>query len=246
VLHLAALIPPGSDEQPELAAEVNVDGTRNVIDACRAQPEPPRLLYTSTFDVHGYTVDRPPPRQVDDPVDATNGYTAHKIAGEELVRGSGLGWCILRLVDVPVLGVRKAHPIMFEIGLHNRIEVIHGADAALAVVNALGTPEVCGRVLFVGGGPSCQLTYREYVTRMLAAAGLRPLPEQAFATADYVTDWVDSSESQRLLAYQRYDVDDITAAIAASLGWRRHLVRLAAPFARAAMLRLSPYYSTRT
>ena len=34
VIHLAALIPPAADEQPERAREVNVDGTVNVIAAC--------------------------------------------------------------------------------------------------------------------------------------------------------------------------------------------------------------------
>jgi len=37
VLHLAALIPPGSDEDPQRAHEVNVEGTQNVVAACRAQ-----------------------------------------------------------------------------------------------------------------------------------------------------------------------------------------------------------------
>lgn len=242
VIHLAALIPPAADEQPERAREVNVDGTANVVAACRSRPEPPRLLFTSTFDVHGYTVDRPPPRQVDDPVVATNPYTEHKIRCELLVRESGLSWAIFRLADVPILGVRDPHPIMFEIGLDNRIESLHADDAGLAIANALEVPEVWGRILFIGGGPSCQLTYREYLTRLLAAMGVDPLPEKAFSTAPYPTDWLDTTQSQSLLHYQRHTFDDIAEAIAASLGWKRRLVPLASPLARAAILRLSPYY----
>ena len=242
VIHLAAVIPPRSEERPDEARAVNVDGTRHVIAACRAQPSPPRLLFASTFDVHGHTLHRPPPRHVDDPLVATDAYTSHKIACEELVRGSGLAWCIFRLSDVPILGVRDPHPIMFEIGLDNRIEALHADDAALALANALRTPEVWGRVLFVGGGRACQLTYREYLTRLLAAMGMDPLPEEAFSDKPYATDWIDTEESQRLLRYQRHGFDDIAAAIAASLGWKRHLVPLARPLAQAAMLRLSPYY----
>jgi UDP-glucose 4-epimerase len=242
VVHLAAMIPPESDDKPERAREVNVDGTANVIAACRAQPEPPRLLFTSTFDVHGHTLDRPPPRRVDDPLVATNGYTEHKIEGERLVRGSGLDVCVLRLADVPILGIRDPHPIMFEIGLDNRIESLHADDAGLAIANALDTPEVWGRVLFVGGGPSCQLTYREYLTRLLAAMGVDPLPDEAFSTAVYATDWLDTEESEALLHYQRHTFDDIAEAIAASLGWKRRLVSAASPLARSAILRLSPYY----
>jgi UDP-glucose 4-epimerase len=231
-----------SEEQPEYAREVNVGGTANLVAACLAQPRPPRLLFASTLDVHGNTLHRPPPRHVDDPLVATNEYTAHKIQCEALVRDSGLRWCILRLADVPVLGLRDPHPIMFEIGLDNRIEAIHADDAATALANALQTPEVWGRVLFVGGGPSCQLTYREYLHRIMAGMGLRALPEKAFSTAEYATDWLDTQESERLLRYQRHEFDDIVTAIAAALGWRRPLVGLAGPFARSALLRLSPYY----
>jgi nucleoside-diphosphate-sugar epimerase len=242
VIHLAALIPPLADEQPERAREVNVDGTANVVAACRSQPEPPRLLFTSTFDVHGFTLERPPPRHVEDPLVATNPYTEHKIRCEALIRESGLTWAIFRLADVPVLGIRDPHPIMFEIGLDNRIESLHADDAGLAIANALEVPEVWGRILFVGGGPSCQLTYREYLTRLLAAMGVDPLPEEAFSRAPYATDWLDTTQSESLLHYQRHSFDDIAEAIAASLGWKRRVMPLASPLARAAILRLSPYY----
>jgi UDP-glucose 4-epimerase len=242
VVHLAAVIPPGADERPQYARQVNVDGTANVIAACRAQPEPPCLLFTSTFDVHGFTLDKPPPRHVDDPLVATNPYTEHKIECEALVRSSGLNWCIFRLADVPILGIREPHPIMFEIGLDNRIESLHADDAGLAIANALHTPEVWGRVLFVGGGPSCQLTYRQYLARLLAAMGVQPLPDSAFSTAVYATDWIDTEESEALLHYQRHTFDDIATAIAANLGWKRRLVPVAGPFARNALLRLSPYH----
>jgi nucleoside-diphosphate-sugar epimerase len=250
VIHLAAVIPPASERRPGYAREVNVDGTANVIAGCRgATADPadpagaaPRLLFASTLDVHGNTQAKPPPRRVDEPLVATNAYTEHKIRCEALVRGGGLPWCILRLADVPVLGLRDPDPIMFEIGLHNRIEALHADDAGLALTNALATPEVWGRVLFVGGGASCQLTYGEYLTRMLAAMGLAPLPDKAFSDAEYATDWLETGEGERLLRYQRHSFDDITAAVAASLGWRRRLVGAAGPFARAALLRLSPYY----
>ncbi|WP_030440615.1 NAD-dependent epimerase/dehydratase family protein [Actinoplanes subtropicus] len=243
VVHLAAVIPPAADEEPERARAVNVDGTANVVAACRAQPTPPRLLFSSTFDVHGYTLDKPPPRHVDDPLVATNPYTEHKIQCEELIRQSGLTWCIFRFADVPILAVRDPHPIMFEIGLDNRIEALHADDAGLAIARAVETPEVWGRILFVGGGPTCQLTYREYLTRLLAAMGVPPLPDDAFSTAVYATDWIDTAESEALLHYQRHDFTDIAEAVAASLGWRRRLVPLVGPLARRAILRLSPYRS---
>ena len=245
VIHLAAMIPPEADEEPERAREVNVDGTRNLVAACAAQPRPPRLLLASTFDVHGHTLSRPPPRKVDDPVQATNPYTEHKIAAEKMVRGSGLEWSIFRFADVPIIGLRDPHPIMFEIGLHNRIEAVHPDDVAVALARGLRTPEVWGRVLFVGGGERCQLTYREYLQRMLGAMGLEMLPAEAFSDADYATDWIDSSEAQRLLRYQRRGFDDITREVAACLGWKKAFVPVANPLVRKKMLEMSPYWRQR-
>lgn len=58
IVYLAALIPPVSVEQPELAEQVNVGGTRNLIDAAKAQPKPPKFFFTSSFDLFGYTQDQ--------------------------------------------------------------------------------------------------------------------------------------------------------------------------------------------
>jgi len=62
IMHLAALIPPASVEQPELAEQVNVGGTRNLIEVAQAQANPPKFLFASSFDLFGYTQDQPPPR----------------------------------------------------------------------------------------------------------------------------------------------------------------------------------------
>jgi nucleoside-diphosphate-sugar epimerase len=245
VLHLAAVIPPGSDEDPERTRAVNVQGTANVVQAIQGRSRKPKLLLTSTFDVHGHTLRKPPPRRVDDPVVGTDPYTESKIASEALVRESGLDWCIFRFTDVPIIGLRDPHPIMFEIGLDNRIEALHPDDAATAVARALRTPAVWGRTLFVGGGASCQLTYREYLTRMLRAMGMDMLPDEAFSDAEYPTDWVDSEESQRLLRYQRHSFDDITADIAKCLGWKKAFVPMASPMVRKKMLEMSPYWKQR-
>jgi nucleoside-diphosphate-sugar epimerase len=247
VIHLAAILPPLADARPELARATNVDGTATVIAACEAQPVPPRLVFTSSFNVHGYTLDRPPPRHVDDPLIATNVYASHKIEAEGLVRASGLRWGIVRLADVPILGVRRPPRIMFEINPDNRIETLHVDDAGLALATAVDTDAVWGRVFFLGGGPTCQVTYREYVTRILAAMGIGALPDSAFRTdARYPTDWLDTVESQELLRYQRHSFDDIVRAIAERAGWRRAAARAVAPLARAALLSMSPYYGRRS
>jgi UDP-glucose 4-epimerase len=54
VIHLAFIIPKlsstgfESEEYPDWAREVNVGGTRNLIEASLAQPPPPRFIFSSS------------------------------------------------------------------------------------------------------------------------------------------------------------------------------------------------------
>lgn len=243
VVHMAYILPPEADDHPALAEEVNVGGTRNVIEAARAQVVPPRLLFASTFDIFGFTQDQPPPRRVTDPVTATDAYTRHKIEGERMVRESGLRWTILRFADVPPLAMRRPHPIMFRIPLQTRFEVLHTDDAGRAVANALASDAVWGRVWLIGGGPTCQIHYRDYLGRMLDVMGIGRLPETAFGDQPFSTDWIDTAASEALLRYQRHSFEQIVADIAAGIGWQRRVMPLVRPLARRWILRMSPYYA---
>src|SRR6476660_3147353 len=68
VMHLAAVLPPVSDQQPEMARAVNVGGTQALIQALQALPQPPKLVYISTVATFGDTQAQQPPRRVGDPL----------------------------------------------------------------------------------------------------------------------------------------------------------------------------------
>lgn len=245
VVHLAYVIPPPAWDEPERAEAVNVGGTRTLLEAAQAAATKPRFLLASTLDVYGHTTHLAPPRRVTDSVHATDNYSAHKLDNEARVRSSGLTWCIFRFADVPPIALRAPVPAMFRVPLDTRIEVIHPRDAALAVANALDVPEAWGRTLNVGGGARCQLVYREYLGRFLDAMGVGRLPDEAFSTEPYCTDWLDTEESQRLLGYQRASFDDVVRETRALLGWRAPFAKLAAPLVRRRVLALSPHWRAR-
>lgn len=242
IVHLAYVIPPRSEEQPDLARTINIDGTRNLLAAAKGQPRPPQFFFSSSFDVFGYTQDQPPPRKVSDPMQATDHYSTHKIACEAMVKTSGLEWTIYRFADIPPLSLRSPHPIMFEIPLNTRFETIHPYDAGLAIANGVSSDAIWGRTLLIGGGLRCQIRYRDYLSSMLEMMGIGMLPEYAFGIHPYTTDWLDTEESQRLLRYQRYSFEDIMRQLARIAGMRRSLTRLVRPVARWWLLRMSPYY----
>jgi nucleoside-diphosphate-sugar epimerase len=92
IVHLAAVIPPLS-EQPELAEQVNVGGTRHLIEAAKAQASrrSSSLLRRSTCS--GYTAEQPPPRRASDPVQATDDYWRTRSLAA-LIKQSGLEYLI--------------------------------------------------------------------------------------------------------------------------------------------------------
>jgi nucleoside-diphosphate-sugar epimerase len=246
VVHLAFIIPKlsrtkvESEREPELAREVNVGGTANLIAALEAMPSPPRLLFASSCHVYGATQHLPPPRTVSDEPRPKEHYARHKLECEELLRRSRLQWCILRLAAALPLAL-ILDPGMFDVPLDNRIEFIHTRDVGLAIANALESQAVWGRILLIGGGPSCQFYYRQIVERVLDALGVGMLPESAFAREPFGTDWLDTAESQALLRYQTRTLDDYIQDMRRSLGLRRFLLPVARPFVRYWLLKRSPY-----
>jgi nucleoside-diphosphate-sugar epimerase len=131
-------------------------------------------------------------------------------------------------------------PGMFDVSLDNRIEFVHTRDVGLAITNALEIEEAWGKVWHIGGGSACQLTQRELVESVLGAVGLRMLPEEAFPSEPYPTDWLDTAESQRVLKFQRYTLHDYLRDLRARLGFRRFFVWLFGPIIRAWLLSKSP------
>ena len=204
VVHLAFIIPKmsatgiESEARPDWAREINVGGTRNLLDAMQALPRPPKLIFASSYHVFGRTQDQPPPRTVLDPVRPIEHYAHHKVACEHMVRASGLDWVIFRLAATLPLAI-QLDPGMFDVPLENRMEFVYTRDVGLAIANGVGSEDVWGRVLLIGGGARCQYTYREIVRRILEAMGVGMLPEQAFGSVPFCTDWLDTSESHRLL-----------------------------------------------
>ena len=247
VVHMAFIIPKmsatgvESEERPDWAREINVGGTRNLLDAMEAQPRPPRLIFTSTYHVYGRTHDQPPPRTISDPVAPIEHYARHKVECERMVKSSGLEWAILRLCAALPLAI-QLDPGMFDVPLDNRMEYVHTRDVGLALANGIDSEKIWGKTLLIGGGKRCQYHYREIVERILDATGVGMLPEKAFGSTPFPTDWVDSAESQRLLQYQRRDLGSYVRDMVEVIGYRRPLARLFRPIVRWWLLRKSPYY----
>jgi nucleoside-diphosphate-sugar epimerase len=241
IIHQAFVIPSLSEEKPNWAWEINVEGTRNLLKAARKYTPGSGIVFTSSVSVFGKTQDLVPPRDTEENVRPTDNYSHHKVACEQLVKISGLKWTILRLGAVLSPSLCEMDPMLFSVPLDNRIELIHAADAGYAIASAASNDRVWGQTLLIGGGNGCQMLQKDFITRVLDEIGIGMLPEEAFTRTPFYTDWMDTSHSQKMLDYQRRDLDDFLEDIRSSLGVRRYLVRMVKPAVKYWLLKKSPY-----
>jgi nucleoside-diphosphate-sugar epimerase len=247
IIHLAFIIPKlshtgvESEARPEWAEAINVGGMRNLILAARSQAQRPHFVFASSIHIYGFTQHLPPPRTADEELHPVEHYAWHKLACETMLRTSGLPWSILRLAAALPISL-KPDTVLFDIPLDNRVEYIHTRDAGVAFANAVGREDLYRRTLLIGGGPRCQYIYRDFFRPVLEAMGIGMLPEEAFGSAPFATDWFDTRESQALLQYQKRTLADYIADMVNQLGWRRELAILFRPAVRAWMLRQSPHW----
>jgi D-erythronate 2-dehydrogenase len=109
VFHLAAIVSADAEQNFDLGMAVNLGGTRNVLDACRALPEPVRLVFASSVAVYGGDM----PEVLDDGTILTpqTSYGMQKAAGELLLNDySRKGFVDGRALRLPTIVVRPGKP----------------------------------------------------------------------------------------------------------------------------------------
>ena len=109
VFHLAAVVSGEAEADTDLGYRVNLDGTRMVLDACRALGTSPRLDFASSLAVYGGTL--PPAVGDETPLMPQTSYGAQKSIGELLVNDySRKGFVDGRALRLPTVVVRPGRP----------------------------------------------------------------------------------------------------------------------------------------
>jgi len=86
VVHLASIVTPPKGASPELAYDVDVNGTQNILSACRRH-NVRRLVVTSSGAAYGYHEDNSVPLRENDPIRGNEEfpYSHHKRLVEEML-----------------------------------------------------------------------------------------------------------------------------------------------------------------
>ncbi|GIX46703.1 MAG: hypothetical protein KatS3mg131_0914 [Candidatus Tectimicrobiota bacterium] len=202
VVHLAALLPPASERDRARTFAINVQGTAHVVEAMAAAARDAVLVFSSSVSTYGDTTAATPPIRVTHPQAALDVYAESKIAAERLVRQAPRPALILRIAGIAVPALQEP-PEEWPFTAEQRLEMVHRDDVVTALYHALVTPQAWGLTLNIAGGPSWQLTGRQYVADLYALLGV-PLELARFRDPSRPgwVDWYDTEASQRLLRYQ--------------------------------------------
>lgn len=230
VFHTAAQpIVSISNALPLETAEVNITGTYNVLEACRAMKKPPRLVFASSGAYYGATNTKEAIPEDAPPLAAGNIYAPSKVAGDIAVRCYakiyGLPAAVCRWMNtygpgdtnfsriVPVTLRRLAHgerAVIDGTDGTNILEMLHVRDMAegyLAIVENIDKPGVSGEAFNFGGG--VPLTLKEAVVAVTRAwnEGLLPqdrIDEEPVITGPHVDSvkYLDIRKAGDLLGWQ--------------------------------------------
>lgn len=155
VVHLAAIVTPGRKSNRELEYDVDVNGTRNVLQAC-VQHGVRRIIVSSSGAAYGYHADNPTWLTEDMPLRGNEvfAYAHHKRLVEEMladyrVRHPALEQVVLRIGTILGTTVRNQITDLFE---KPRLLAIAGADSPFVFI---WDQDVVGIILrAIGEGPA--------------------------------------------------------------------------------------------
>ena len=109
VFHMAAVVSGGAEADFDLGMRVNLNGTLNLLEACRKQARPPRYVFTSSVAAFGG--DLPPVLDDSTTPNPQTSYGAHKVCGEYLATDfSRKGYIDGRSLRLPTIVVRAGKP----------------------------------------------------------------------------------------------------------------------------------------
>lgn len=213
VLHLASIIPPLAHQNPALAYNVNVFGTKQLVQALEKHSPEAMIVMASSVAVYGDRLLNPL-ISTTDPLTPSEGdnYGETKVEMEAIIQASALGWSIYRLAAIMGAGNHNSPEMMFEVPLEQVMEICTPRDTARALLHTIDhMEEVEGRIFNLGGGKACTTTFQDFLQKNFEIYGLGALdfPQHAFATKNFHCGYyTDGDELNDILHFRHDTLED--------------------------------------
>ncbi len=212
VIHLAAIIPPLADKNPQLAFNVNVIGTNNLVRNLELYSPNAFLIYSSSISVYGDRLESPW-IVVGDRLNPSVGdeYAKTKIEAEKIIYSSLLCWTIFRFTAIMGIDNHKVNPLMFHMPLNTPLEIATPEDTGFALSKAIDNiPKLRNRIFNLSGDENCRIIYKDFLKKSFLAMGLGKfnLPNNAFAENNFhCAYYSDGSDLDNILNFRRDTID---------------------------------------
>lgn len=139
------------------------------------------------------------------------------------------------------LNLKGSIETFFKVHSKCRIEYVHPADVATAMVNAVGNEQAIGKRFFLGGGKNCRSYWRDLNSIRLETLGLSIPPPECFGSEGFYTEWLDTEEAQEVLNYQNHDLEDYRRELMELCKWPRWALSILPTAAKDRIWKLVPY-----
>ena len=216
VIHLAAIIPPLADTNPELTRKVNFYGTKVLLETLKKENPNGFFIYSSSVSIYGDRIEQPWIK-VGDPLSPSEGdyYALTKIETEKLIKEMNIPYTIFRLTGI--MGHPAIDPLMFHMPLDTKLEIASTIDTGLAFANAVEhEKELSGQIFNLGGGELCRTTYRDFLIHMFKIYGLnfKYLKDVAFAEKNFHCGYfLDGDKLNDILHFRQDTLDTYYARV---------------------------------
>ncbi len=210
-IHVAAIIPPLADDNPELAERVNAIGTKNLIECLEKHSPNAFICYSSSISVYGDRL-KDFNIKIGDEIKPSIGdeYALTKIEAEKAIKNSKLDWSIFRLTAI--MGGHKVSKLMFHMPLDTPMEICTPSDTARAFVNAIRNKDKISKKTYnLGGGKECRIIYQDFLSKSFKIYGLgeAKFPKNAFAEHNFHCGYyIDGDELESAVNFRKDTLDD--------------------------------------
>lgn len=206
VIHLAALLPPLTEEDWERTESVNVAGTGNLLKTLREQNDKSHFIFSSSVATYGDTSSENEPVSADHDPGPNDYYSKSKVLAEKLVMESGLPYSVLRISGIAIPAFLEP-PAVWPFMRDQRMEFICRDDVVTALCSCVANEAAQNKVFNIAGGATWQMPGHEYVTALFKLMGV---PEE-MAVYRETPGWFHyyrTDESQAALNYQKNTFQD--------------------------------------
>ena len=210
VIHLAAILPPTANINPELAEKVNVEGTRNLL-SCIEKIDPNiHMIFSSSVSIYGKNLDNST-INIENPPNPDDHYAKTKYDSEVLVEQSNINHTILRIsgVSIPVF---QEPPTEWPFLPDQKIEFIHRDDVVSSICNSVNNHDAYGQMFNISGGKSWQITGERYVKDYFEILEVE-MENAKYQKEEGHFSWYESSKSNKILQYQNNNYQNYLAQI---------------------------------